>query len=230
MATVADVLSALCVGGLMGVVGQGARTIVGLKGMVDEAKEKNLGQDDVFRASRLVFSLLLGFLIGIIAAITLGVDEIIKDPTGNLRTLIGIAGAGYAGTDFLEGFIANYLPGSGSSKAPATIASDASSFAVKSVAWVNSGALALKVHADKAKQMAYAVIKEHDSTATNIKDDDPLTKYNLGGPKELVYIADKIYSTYKIYVNAAVILKCTTVADLVSAIEGGSVGTDSILA
>ena len=43
-----DVLGALMIGGVMGLVGQGARAALGLKKMNDLAIDKDLGWNDVF--------------------------------------------------------------------------------------------------------------------------------------------------------------------------------------
>jgi hypothetical protein len=79
---------------------------VGLKGMAEEAKAQGLSQQDLFAASRLVTSLLIGFLVGMAAIMMLGVDT----SKITFSMLLGIAAAGYSGTDVLEGFIAKYLP------------------------------------------------------------------------------------------------------------------------
>jgi len=103
-------LEILILGALMGLLGQGARTVVGLKGMSDDAQAQGLSPNDLFIASRLLTSLLIGFLVGLAAALI----YIIKngaDPGGvTAQVLIGFAASGYIGVDFLETFIAQYLP------------------------------------------------------------------------------------------------------------------------
>src|SRR5689334_2333534 len=100
--SIADYLGILLLGGLMGVSGQGARTIVGLKKMFDQAETQEVGQYDLFAASRLFVSLFIGFVAGAGAAIfTIGIG-----PSTTITTAIltGLAMAGYAGADFVEGF------------------------------------------------------------------------------------------------------------------------------
>ena len=46
-------LEILIIGALMGVLGQGARAVVGLKGMADDAKALDLSPNDLFQAARL---------------------------------------------------------------------------------------------------------------------------------------------------------------------------------
>ncbi|HQE24349.1 MAG TPA: hypothetical protein PLM20_10670 [Syntrophomonadaceae bacterium] len=54
----------------------------------------------------MVISILIGVVAGTIAAITLLGEEIDK------QTLFTIIAVGYAGTDFIEGFIKKYYVGS----------------------------------------------------------------------------------------------------------------------
>jgi len=96
------VLQAVLLGGLMGMVGQGIRAVAGLKKLSDDAQTKGVSSQDLFVTSRLVFSLLVGFIAGIIAAISIGLNKLIDIDPSNLSTLLGIAAAGYAGTDFIE--------------------------------------------------------------------------------------------------------------------------------
>jgi Transglycosylase SLT domain len=97
-----DVLGALIIGGLMGLVGQGARVALGLKKMNDLANDQDLGWNDVFVASRLVVSLIIGFIAGVIAAISLGIENISTAFTPDMLTKL--AAAGYIGTDAIEAF------------------------------------------------------------------------------------------------------------------------------
>ncbi len=104
MATATEVLSALMLGGLMGLVGQGARSIVGLRKMNQEADKLGVSAGDLFTASRLVVSLFIGFIAGVLATIALGIGKLIALNPDDLQLLLGIAAAGYAGADFIEGF------------------------------------------------------------------------------------------------------------------------------
>jgi len=108
--TISQVFATILLGGLMGLFGQGIRAVVGLKTMVDYASDQQTSEYDLFNAARIVISLVIGFLAGIAATLILGIKTLMDDP-GNLHTLLGIAAAGYAGTDAIEGFISKYLPG-----------------------------------------------------------------------------------------------------------------------
>jgi soluble lytic murein transglycosylase-like protein len=122
--TSGDALSALMIGGLMGMIGQSARAAIGLKKMNDMAQSQNLSWQDVFVTSRLVISLIIGFLAGAIAAITLGLDTLATAAPHDM--LIKLAAAGYAGTDAIEAFTAN-LAGTPASKASSVSQSSNSS-------------------------------------------------------------------------------------------------------
>jgi len=97
------VLSYLLLGGLLGVVGQGIRVVVGLKKKYDESLRLNKDLKEIFDARQLWISILISFLIGTVAGI-LGVINYI-DQAITKEFLFTIIGIGYAGTDFIEGFI-----------------------------------------------------------------------------------------------------------------------------
>ena len=103
-------LSALILAGLMGMVGQGARTVVGLKKLHDSNATQPPDQATTFLASRLVISLIIGFIAGVLAALAIGLDKLTGAAGATVEVLLGLAAAGYAGADFIEGFM---------SKAPA---------------------------------------------------------------------------------------------------------------
>lgn len=126
---------ALC--GIMGMVGQVIRVAVGMKKVYDKAADQGSGMPDLFETSRLSISLLMGFAVGVISMLLLDGQEILsaanetsapidrtdpeavksaeaaakaaKDAVKEL--LIGVAAAGYAGTDAVEGLFKRYLPG-----------------------------------------------------------------------------------------------------------------------
>lgn len=94
-------------GALMGLLGQGARAVAGLKTMTDDAQTMGLSPNDLFQAARLFVSLAIGVLVGLAAAlIYLAGDGSVKP---DWHILLGFAAAGYTGTDFLEAFISKYL-------------------------------------------------------------------------------------------------------------------------
>jgi hypothetical protein len=104
-ATPTNILMALLLSGLLGMLGQGIRALVGMKKMVQEAAAKDPTSADAFMASRLLVSLMIGFLAGIAAGLALGLKRILAIGDGDIDLLLGIAAAGYAGTDFIEAFL-----------------------------------------------------------------------------------------------------------------------------
>ncbi|BBU62472.1 hypothetical protein MSC49_24070 [Methylosinus sp. C49] len=120
--TPGQILGALLLAGLLGAVGQGARAIVGLKKMNDEALTKPAGRADLFVASRINVSLVVGFIAGVIAGISIGISRLLAIKPDDVQLLLGIAASGYAGVDFLEAFTRNLggapAPGGGSVSPP----------------------------------------------------------------------------------------------------------------
>ena len=94
-------LSYVAIGLLLGVGGQGARVVVGLKAEMDKVGAN--GKWDWFDWRQFLVSLLLGGLAGMAYAIML-----LGAPVDKQFLLGGIA-AGYAGSDFIEGFMTRFL-------------------------------------------------------------------------------------------------------------------------
>jgi len=96
-------LGYVILGGILGAVGQGIRVIVGIKKQLDEASTSGKKWEDWFEMKQLLLSLIIAFTIGGIAGVLGGTwflgSEITKE---SMMTLIAI---GYAGTDFIEGFM-----------------------------------------------------------------------------------------------------------------------------
>ncbi|HEY1779511.1 MAG TPA: phage tail tip lysozyme [Roseiarcus sp.] len=97
-----QVLSALVLAGLLGMIGQAVRAIVGLKKMNDDALSGGVSASDLFIASRLVTSEIIGFVVGVVTAFSLDINQLVT--VTNFQLLLGIVAAGYAGTDVIEGF------------------------------------------------------------------------------------------------------------------------------
>jgi hypothetical protein len=106
----ANILVTLLLCGLMGLIGQGVRAVVGLKKSAE--KEATLPTaESTFNASYLFVSLMIGFIAGIIGGIGIGLSNLTNiDPT-NVKVLLGIAAVGYSGTDFIESAFKNVIPG-----------------------------------------------------------------------------------------------------------------------
>jgi len=111
-ANIANYIGVLLLGGLLGIIGQGVRAVVGLKKMFDQAQSQDVGQYDLFLASRLCISLFIGFIAGAIAALF---SAIKADGSVDLSTsaVTAYAAAGYAGTDFIEGLASRFTGNTG---------------------------------------------------------------------------------------------------------------------
>ena len=106
-----EIIWQIILGGLLGALGQGLRVIVGLVKLNSEAKDKKTTISSLIDTSRLLLSLLIGFCAGALAMIgmtTFKADFLTGDKVKEV--LMGIIAAGYAGTDFIEGFMRKSLP------------------------------------------------------------------------------------------------------------------------
>jgi putative chitinase len=106
-----EVLSALALAGMLGSAGQTVRAIGGLKKMSDSARGKGVAMFDEFSPSRFVVSLVVGFVAGLVAALALDPSKLNFHDN---QVLLGLAAAGYGGTDFIEAFARRIIgPSSG---------------------------------------------------------------------------------------------------------------------
>jgi hypothetical protein len=96
-----DFLMILLLGALMGIVGQGARAVVG----VAKARARSGGFSllAVFYPIRLLLSLVIGAFVGVGAALVFWDTAMAGAPTSTELLLAALAG--YAGTDFIEGYL-----------------------------------------------------------------------------------------------------------------------------
>jgi hypothetical protein len=99
-------LAYVLLGLILGTIGQGIRVIVGVKKKLDEiSKSKNKEiMSNWFDSKRLLVSLFIGAVAGSLGAIYLLGTAV------NKEFLLALVAVGYAGTDFIEGFIKSYLP------------------------------------------------------------------------------------------------------------------------
>lgn len=103
-----DLLIRLLLGGTLGVLGQGIRTITGLKKLYDEASAEQSSFTNEFQTSVFVMSLFVGFVAGALAMLAASDENGSWEP--NKQAMLAIIAAGYSGTDFVEGFMKKYLP------------------------------------------------------------------------------------------------------------------------
>ena len=100
-------LFAILLGGILGIVGQSIRVIVGLKKLNDEAHTEGVSFNALFDAKELRISLLIGFVAGVLAAFSLNINGM---TTISNEVITAVIGAGYSGTDFIEGFMKKASP------------------------------------------------------------------------------------------------------------------------
>lgn len=94
-----ETLIYIALGIVLGVIGQSVRAIVGVKKSSDEASFSEKAFKDWFEIKRLVFSLIIGGTAG-----ALGVIPQLGAPIDQ-QFLLTILASGYAGADFIEGFM-----------------------------------------------------------------------------------------------------------------------------
>lgn len=105
-----DWIMLILLGGLLGALGQAVRSAMGTYKAVSRQNAVNK-QDASISGQRLIYTILGGACAGALAAISL--DLVTSGAsTGQLtpEAIGAIIAAGYAGTDFIEGFIRSRIP------------------------------------------------------------------------------------------------------------------------
>src|ERR1700749_4925087 len=142
--TVGTVLLALLLCGLLGVLGQGVLAIFGLKnaGAINWTTPSEQAE---FNLAYLALSLMIGFIAGVIAGIALNLENIITVDPSNWKLMLGIAGSGYVGADFIENTMSVVIPGTrrASAKAPPPVQVRRRPAIISPVPQTNEGAAAL---------------------------------------------------------------------------------------
>ena len=142
--TVGTVLLALLLCGLLGVLGQGVRAIVGLKN-AGALNSTTPSEQVEFNLAYLALSLMIGFIAGVIAGIALNLENIITVDPSNWKLMLGIAGSGYVGADFIENTMSVVIPGTrrASAKAPPPVQVRRRPAIISPIPQTNEGAAAL---------------------------------------------------------------------------------------
>ncbi|HTH55838.1 MAG TPA: hypothetical protein VL728_07305 [Cyclobacteriaceae bacterium] len=106
-----EILSIIILGALLGIVGQLIRVVVGLKKLKDTSVSK-AHYEDQFDLKKLVMSIIYAGVIGLVAGALMAVDNL--DKIWDKSTILAVIAAGYAGVDFIEGFLTKNMPDQGS--------------------------------------------------------------------------------------------------------------------
>lgn len=109
-----DWFQLLAIGILAGSLGQSVRVIVGLKKASDTAQPGTTMSDNI-DVGRLLISLLIGAVAGALAAITTLYKNLAAIAP---EMFLGLMAAGYAGSDFIEGFMNKFMPNSSANPPP----------------------------------------------------------------------------------------------------------------
>ncbi len=98
--TATNVLPALLLCGLAGMVGQGMRAIVGLN-KTGELEPGKIAHLPSFNLAYLSVTLMIGFIAGCLSGLIIGIGDFINQL--EIDKLFAVVSAGYAGVDFIEG-------------------------------------------------------------------------------------------------------------------------------
>ena len=93
-------------GGLLGVLGQGIRTIAGIKKLQDSNDQK-LSVDqpaEPAKSNRIIYGLFIGFIAGGLGILVKGSPDF-----ASANFILAMIAVGYSGADFIEGVMKNYL-------------------------------------------------------------------------------------------------------------------------
>lgn len=104
-----QVLAALILCGIMGLLGQGVRATIGLKN-AKALDSTTPGTQSTFSAAYFVLSLMIGFIAGVLAGLGIGLDKFMTVDLGHLDLLLGVAASGYVGADFIENSLSLVIP------------------------------------------------------------------------------------------------------------------------
>ncbi|WP_312429312.1 hypothetical protein [Achromobacter sp.] len=112
--TASVLLQFVAIGVIAGALGQGIRAIVGIKKASDEvAAEGSTLRSEGLDVSRLVLSVFIGGTAGGVGIFTITGFHVTAYTNISVEMFFGVVGIGYAGTDFIEGFVRTQLPNRG---------------------------------------------------------------------------------------------------------------------
>ena len=108
--TIIEIINSVVAGGLLGALGQGIRTAVGLKKFNEDNQAKVAENKPVeqFSVSRMVISIFIGFVAGAIGMLVKG-SSLAENGNYSTESIITIITIGYSGADFIEGVFNTYI-------------------------------------------------------------------------------------------------------------------------
>jgi hypothetical protein len=112
--TAIQALGSILLGGVLGSAGQGLRSIVEIKSANTTASTNPPSATNLYITSRLIYGLLVGFVVGVLTVLALGINNLIGiDPNSTSQPdspFILIILAGYAGADAVDGLVTRFIP------------------------------------------------------------------------------------------------------------------------
>lgn len=100
-----SIVSLILTGGLLGILGQGIRIVVGVKKFKEENALKAAADQKPMDSAAIFYSIFIGFVAG-------GLGLLLNKPTDGVITnqlVLMIMATGYSGADFIEGVFGKYL-------------------------------------------------------------------------------------------------------------------------
>ena len=104
------IVAPLLLGGLLGIIGQSIRIIVGLKKTYDTSQQQHVPVKTLFDTRQFFISLLIGFIAGTLITLWKFNFGQGNQFDWSRDVVVEVIAVGYAGTDFIEGFVKKYLP------------------------------------------------------------------------------------------------------------------------
>jgi hypothetical protein len=102
-------LAYLLLGVVLGMVGQGVRVVVGIKKELDQVPS-GTPWSTWFQPGQLITTFVISMAVGAIAGVLAMLSAPSFGATITRGFMVGIIGAGYSGTDFIEGIMTNATP------------------------------------------------------------------------------------------------------------------------
>jgi hypothetical protein len=99
-------LAYLLLGVVLGMVGQGVRVVVGIKKELDQFPS-GTPWSQWFQPGQLITTIVISMAVGAIAGVLAMLSAPSFGATITRGFMVGIIGAGYSGTDFIEGIMTN---------------------------------------------------------------------------------------------------------------------------